>query len=159
MNVAPLPVVNKRNIIFSNILNIIIIFLMWNYFSKNIILFLLCAVLNMLHLYIPILCKKRLLAINYRSLPRNLKEYYIMEFSKQIVPFTSWLEPFLILFLLFNYTCYFLIIFIISSFFCIVYDLYYIYMCFSKESFFIFLLHIIVKLSLIIGLYNIYLMG
>lgn len=159
LNVKPLHVVNKKNIIFSNILNIIIIFLMWNYFSKNIILFLLCAVLNILHLYIPILCKGKLLSINNRSLPRNLKEYYIMEFSKQIIPFTSWLEPFLILFLLFNYTYYSLIIFIISSFFCIICDLYGIYMSFSKDSMVTILLHIIVKLSLIIGLYSIYLIG
>jgi len=150
---------NKKKFFLPIILNTIIISLIVFYFHKNLILLILFVICNLFHSYFPIISKKMLASFEYSNLPKNLKEYYILEFSKQYVPVTSWIIPFLIVFLFLNFSNYILCIFILSSVFCILYDIYILYIHSLKYFLFTLLFQNIIKLSLMIGLYLVYLMG
>ena len=115
-----LDISNKKKIFFPIFLNLIIIFLTVYHFKNNLILFMIFAICNIFHLYLPILSKKMLWSFDYQNLPKNLKEYYILEFSKQYVPISSWVIPFFLLFLFYNFNIFTIALCIISSIFCFI---------------------------------------
>lgn len=150
---------NKKKFILPIILNLIIIFLTVYFFRNNFILFMLFGICNIFHLYLPILSKKFLTLFNIQNLPKNLNEYYILEFSQKYVPITSWMIPFIALFTFYSCNIFTFALCIISSIFCLIYDFYILYISYFEKLIFSFLFQIIIKMSLMTGLYLIYIKG
>ena len=148
----------KISKIITFVIDFFVMILLFIYFRKNLILLFLFAAVNIFYHYLPLLCKKMIPLIK-TNVPYNLRDYYIFEYAKQIVPFTSWLIPFLIPFFLLNCCFCSLFIFVSSSLLCLIVDIYDNYINYSKELLFYELLQILVKLSLMFGLYYVYLMG
>ena len=159
INPQRLNINNKKKLILPIILNFVIIFLTVFHFRNNLILFLIFAICNIFHLYLPILSKKMIWLFNNQKLPKNLKEYYILEFSQEYVSITAWILPFVFLFLFLSFNNITIAFCIIFSVFCMIYDFYILYISYLEKLFFSSLLQIIIKMSLMAGLYIIYLKG